>query len=260
MLVQDVMDKSFPQLYKDELATKARSLLRSQGLRVVPVVDDNKRLVGMVSRGDVMTITSSISPIQVRGIMSHPRFIATIGMDVSYVGQEMVRLHEWYIPVTKSSQDYTYMGVLGLENFIAAFLKRGTEKFSRSLSEIMSTDLVTCSPGDEIDNVWRWMKEQSFAGLPVVEEKKVVGMITQKNLLDSGAIFPVFEAKKGRFNAPSRVSSVMKTPVFSLHSTASIREAAELMLERNIGRVPITDEKNRLVGIVDREDVVKSIL
>ena len=97
--------------------------------------------------------------------MSHPMFIATIGMGVSYVGQEMIRLHEWYIPVTKSSQDYRYMGVLGLEDFIAAFLERGNGNFSRSLSEIMSTDLVTCSPGDEIDNVWRWMREQSFAGL-----------------------------------------------------------------------------------------------
>ena len=149
----------FPQLYKDELATKARALLRSRGLRVIPVVDDNKRLVEMVSRGDIMTITSSVSSIRVRGIISHPTFIATIGMDVAYVGQEMVRLHEWYIAVTKSSQDCTYMGILGLENFIAAFLKRGDEKFSRSLSEIMSTDLVTCSLGDEIDNVWRLMRK-----------------------------------------------------------------------------------------------------
>ncbi|MCJ7614824.1 CBS domain-containing protein [Candidatus Bathyarchaeota archaeon] len=103
MLVQDIMSQSFPQLHKDELVTKSRALLRSQGLRVCPVVDDNNRLVGMVSRGDVMTVASSVSPIQVRGIMSHPGFIATIGMDAFYAGREMVRLHEWYIPVTQSS-------------------------------------------------------------------------------------------------------------------------------------------------------------
>lgn len=152
------------------------------------------------------------------------------------------------------------MGIVGLENLITAFLKRDCENFSRSLSEIMSTERVICSPMDEIDDVWRWMSERSFAGFPVVDGRKVVGIITQKDLLDSGTIFPAFEAKKGRFNAPSRVSSVMKTSVFSLQSTVSIREAAELMVERNIGRVPVIDEKNRIVGIVDREDVVKFLL
>jgi len=32
------------------------------------------------------------------------------------------------------------------------------------------------------------------------------------------------------------------------------------MLNKNIGRLPITDEKNRLVGIVDREDIVRAFL
>ena len=260
MLVQDIMVQSYPILYEDELATKARAVLRSRGLRVIPIVDGHKRLVGMISRGDVMAITSSISPIRVRGIMSTPKFVATINMDAFHAGREMIRSDEWYIPVVKSSQDYTYRGVLGLEDFIAAFLKKDTAKLSRSLSEITSTNLVTCSPEDEIDNVWRLMREQSFAGLPVVKGKKVVGIVTQKNLLDSGVIFPVFEAKRGRFRAPSKISSVMKTLVISLRPTATIREAAELMLEKNIGRVPIVDEKDRIIGIVDREDVVKALL
>jgi len=260
LLVQDIMDQSYPVLYEDELATKARAVLRSQELRVIPIVDGHKRLMGMISRGDVMTITSSISPIRVRGIISTPRFVATIDMDAFHAGQEMIRLDEWYIPVIKSSQDHTYVGVLGLENFIAAFLKKNVTKLSRDISEIMSTNLVTCSPEDEIDNVWRLMQGQSFAGLPVIKGEKVVGIVTQKDLLDSGVIFPVFEAKRGRFKAPSKISSVMKTLVISLQPTATIREAAELMLEKNIGRVPIVDEKNRIIGIVDREDVVKAFL
>ena len=152
------------------------------------------------------------------------------------------------------------MGVIGLENLIEAFLKRGVAKLSRVVSEIMSTELVACSPEDEVDNVWRLMQERSFAGLPVVNRGRVVGMVTQKNLLDSGAIFPVFEAKKGRFKAPSKISSIMKTLVISLPPTATIKEAAELMLEKNIGRVPIVDKEGKIIGIIDREDVVKALL
>jgi len=260
LLAQDIMDRSYPQLYEDELATKARAILRSRGLRILPVVDHRKRLVGMVSRGDVMAITSSVSPIRVKGVMSTPKFFATVDMDAFHVGREMVRLDEWYVPVVKSSQDYTYIGVLGLENFIDAFLKRDVAKLSRVVSEFMSTELVTCSSEDKVDNVWRLMQERSFAGLPVVNRGRVIGMVTQKNLLDSGMILPAFEAKRGRFKAPSKISSVMKTQVISLPPTATIKEAAELMLEKNIGRVPVVDKEGKIMGIIDREDIVKALL
>ena len=260
MRVQDLMDRNYPSLYADELATKARAVLRSRGLRVLPVVDEDKRLIGTVSRRDVMAITSSISPIRVKGIMSTPKFVASMDMDVFQAAREMIRLDEWYIPVVKSSQDYTYVGVLGLEGYISMFLKKNVAKLSGFLSEIMSIELVTCSPEDEVDNIWRLMREQSFAGLPVVKSGRLVGVITQKDLLDSGVILPVFEAKKGRFKAPSKISSIMRTSVISLKPTATIREAAELMMKKNVGRVPVVDEKGRLVGIVDREDVVKALL
>ncbi len=260
MRVQEVMDQNYPSLRADELATKARATLRNRELRVLPVVDERKHLIGLVSRGGVMTITSSISPIQVRGIMSTPRFVATMDMDTFHAVREIIRLDEWYVPVVKSSQDYTYKGMFGLENFISTFLKKDFAKLSKPLSKIMSTELITCSPDDEVDNIWHLMQERSFAGLPVVKKGKLVGMVTQKDLLDSGAILPAFEARRGRFRAPSKISSVMKTPVISLKPTSTVREVAELMLEKNFGRVPIVDEKGRLTGMVDREDVVRALL
>jgi len=254
------MDPSHPSLYSDELATKARAVLRSREVRTLPVLDERKQLVGMISRGDVMVITSSISPIRAEGIMSTPRFVAIRDMDALHAVREMIRLDEWYIPVVKSSQDYTYMGVLGLENIISTFLERDIPKLTCPLSKIMSTEVVTCSPEDEVDNIWRLMQERSFAGLPVVRRGKLIGIVTQKNLLDSGGILPVFEAKRGRFKAPPKISSVMKVPVVSLKPAAELKEAAELMLKKNFGRLPIVDRKGRLVGIVDREDIVRELL
>ncbi len=260
MHVQDVMDRRYPSVYADELATKVRAVLRSRGLRVLPVVDERKRLIGVVSRSDLMAITSSISPIRVKGIMSSPSVVATAEMEALHVAREMFRLDQWYSPVVRSSQDYAYLGVLGLEDLMRVLLKKEFAKLSKPLSEIMSTELVTCSPDDEVDNVWRLMQNHSLAGLPVVKRGRLVGILTQKDLLDSGAFFPTFESKKGRFKASSNIVSVMRTPAVALKPTSTVREAAELMLEKNIGRIPIVDEEERLVGIVDREDVVKIML
>jgi CBS domain-containing protein len=258
--VQDIADGKYPSIYADELATKARAILRERGLRTLPVTDENKRLVGVITRSDIMAITSSVSPIRVKGIMSTPRLIATPDMDARSVVQKMLRLDEWYVPVVRSSQNKTYIGMLGLENFIAAYLKKGASRLSIPLVKIMSTELFVCSVNDEVDDVWRAMQEKSFSGCPVVAKGKLVGMLTQANLLESSMVFPVFEAKKGRFKAPSKVSSIMRVPVISLKPTNIVKDAAELMLKKGIGRVPIIDSKGKLVGIVDREDIVRALI
>jgi len=260
LLVKDIMDQKYPSIYADELATKARAVLRERVLRILPVVDEHKRLVGVISRNDIMNITSSVSPIRVNGIMvTHP-YAVTPDVDAVQAMREMVRRDEWYVPVIKSSQDLSYIGMLSLEHFILKSLEKNVARLSTPLSNIMSTKLLTCSPNDEIDNIWQNMREHSFAACPVVEKGKAVGIVTQQNLLESGGVFPGFEAKKGRFKAPTKISFVMKTPVASLKPTNTIKEASKLMLERNIGRVPILDDKDKLVGIVDREDIVKTLI
>jgi len=176
------MDRNYPSIYGDELATKARAVLRSRGLRVLPVVDERKRLVGMLSRGNIMAITSSVSPIRVKGIMSTAKFVATVDVDVSHAVREMIRLDEWCVPVVKSPQDYTYAGMLSLESFIHAYLKKDAAPLSKPLSEIMSTKLVTVSPDDEVDGVWCLMQERSFARLPVVKKDMLVGIVDREDI------------------------------------------------------------------------------
>jgi CBS domain-containing protein len=234
--------------------------LRGEGLRIVPIIDEQKRLVGVVSRTDVMAITSSVSPLKVKSIMDEPKFTAPVEMNTLDALKEMVRADEWSVPVTKSSQDLSYVGMLDMAIFIRNFLKKDSQKLSYPLSKIMSTHLVTCHPEDEIDNVWRNIHEKSLAGCPVVKGENLVGIVTLQDMLSSGKSFPAFESKKGRFRSPSKVSSIMNTSLIALKSTTTVREAAELMIEKNIGRIPIVDEKNNLVGIVDREDIAKLII
>jgi CBS domain-containing protein len=52
----------------------------------------------------------------------------------------------------------------------------------------------------------------------------------------------------------------MRKLVFSLRPDNTVEDAAKLMLQKNIGRVPLTDTKGQLVGIVDREDVLKALI
>ena len=254
------MQKDHPAFYFDELVTKARAVIRDQGVRILPIIDEKKRLVGVISRSEVMTVTSSISPIRVRGIMANPKFTVTLDMEATLAVRKMINIDEWYAPVVNSLQDNTYAGVFGLENFIETSLLKQSQKLAKPISKIISTKVLTCTPDDEIDNIWRLMQEKSIAGLPVIKKDRLVGILTQKNLLESGSVKLSFEASKGQFKTPPKVFSFMKTPVISLKTDSTILEAAQLMLKKDIGRIPITDKEDKLIGIVDREDIVKAIL
>lgn len=260
MLVKEIIDKKHPFIYEDELATKARATIRNFALRILPVTNENVKLLGIISRGDVMVISSSISPIRVKGIMRYPKYTATMEEDTFSAVRGMIRQDEWYAPVVNSAKDKTYKGILGLENFIDAILKMSPEKLSKATGEIMSKNVVTCSPEDEIDNIWRLMQTKAFTGLPVVKKDTLVGIITQKDLLESGALLPTFESKKGRFRAPTKISSIMKKQVIAVKSKIKVIRVAKIMISKDIGRVPIIDEKSRLIGIVDREDVARLLV
>jgi CBS domain-containing protein len=257
LLVKEIMDNKYPSIYEDDLATKARALIRNLDLRILPVTDLNKNLIGKVSRRDVMAITSSVSPIKVKGIMSPAKHVATVEDDATKTFKAMLKVDVWYAPVVTSAEDKTYRGVLGLDCFIEQLVKTNPDRLVKDVSEIMTKKVVTCSPDDEVDNIWRMMRETRFAGLPVVTNGKPVGIVTMKDLLESGATLPVFESGKGRFRDSPKISTIMKTNLVAVEPNTKVVQVAKVMVDKDIGRVLVVDKNGKLVGIVDREDVAR---
>lgn len=258
--VGEIANLKHPHIYEDELATKARALIRDFSLRILPVTNTEKKLLGVVSRSSVMTISSSVSPIKVKGIMTTPKYTATMEDEAYQTVREMIRLDEWCIPIVKTPTENLLNGVLSLENFIENIIRTSPEKLAKPVSEIMSTNLLTCTPEDEVDNVWRLMQNKALAGLPVVAKDKLVGIVTQMDLLKSGALMPTFESHKGRYRSSTKISAVMKTNVIAVQPSIRAIRVAKIMVSKDIGRVPVINEDGKLIGIVDREDIAKLIV
>jgi CBS domain-containing protein len=258
--VKEIMDGKHPSIHKHELATKARALIRDFDLRILPVTDENGKLLGKVSRRDVMAISSSVSPIRVEGIMTQAKHIAKIEDEAYSTIKQMLKVDAWYAPVVSSSSEKIYKGVLGLENFIEALMKTNPEKFLKEVSEVMTKNVLTCSPDDEVDNIWRLMREKRLAGLPITKNGRLVGIVTQNDLLESGAILPTFESPKGRFKGSSKILSVMETNIIATKPSVKIIKVARLMVSKDIGRVPVIDEGGELIGIIDREDIARLLV
>jgi CBS domain-containing protein len=258
--VKEIMDVKNPTINAEELATKARALIRDFSLRILPVTDKNKRLLGIISRTNVMIITSSVSPIRVKGIMTAPRYTPALDDEVESTVRHMLKAYEWWSPVVNSTQGSIYRGIFGLEYFLDSIIKTSPERLAKPVSEFMSQKLVTCSPDDLIEKVWKLMREESFAGLPVTEKGKLVGIITQKDLIRDSQTFPTFESEKGRFRGSPKVSSVMTTNVIAVLPSVKAIRVAKAMVQKNIGRVPVKDKEGKLIGVVDREDVARILI
>ena len=144
------------------------------------------------------------------------------------------------------------------------------------VSEIMSRNVITIKKDTSIEEIAHILTENNISGVPVVDdENHVIGMVTQKDLLyrDIEPRFPaVVEILGGliflkgvrhyqeelRKIVATKAENLMTRNVITINEDAEIEKAAELMVEKDINRIPVVINGN-LAGIVSRADIVRYI-
>lgn len=114
--------------------------------------------------------------------------------------------------------------------------------------DIMSKNPRTVTPEATVREAARLMQEEDVGIVPVVESDRLVGLITDRDI----AIRVVAEGR-----AEARVRDVMSENPKSCRPGDDINEVLEMMGREKVRRVPITDERGTLLGIVAQADVVR---
>jgi predicted transcriptional regulator len=70
----------------------------------------------------------------------------------------------------------------------------------------------------------------------------------------------VEDERRTRPNDSPKVEKIMSTPTYTLLETDSIQNAIEVIIRYDIGRVTIVNAKDKISGIVDRQDILESIV
>lgn len=156
----------------------------------------------------------------------------------------------------------------------------------KTVADVMTADVVTCTPEEEVSIIARRLREEDVSGAPVVEEGSVVGVVSEADILDLldtrqedaniwlpspfEAIelplraFPWREWAEKHGILEETLHDVGATPVRSVMSkkprtvppTTPLEEAAGVMVRTGYNRLPVVDEDDRLVGIATRGDVL----
>lgn len=115
-----------------------------------------------------------------------------------------------------------------------------------TLRDIMTTSVETVSLLDNAFEVAERMEQLNVGAIPVVEGENLVGMITDRDLVLRG-----YAQKR---SGSSAVEGLMTTDLVVGSPDMSVDEAARLMADRQIRRLPVV-ENGRLVGIVSIGDL-----
>ncbi|MGG0717772.1 CBS domain-containing protein [Robertmurraya massiliosenegalensis] len=113
------------------------------------------------------------------------------------------------------------------------------------VKEIMSDEVECCTLLDNVYEVAVKMKEWDVGAIPIVDGEKLVGMITDRDLVIRG----IAEKKPGS----TKVEEVMSDDLITVTADMTAKEASDLMAEHQIRRLPVVEGK-KLIGIVSLGD------
>ena len=110
------------------------------------------------------------------------------------------------------------------------------------LTDLMSRDVKVISPDMTIQEAASQMREGDFGMLPVGENDRMIGSVTDRDI----AIRAVAAGKDGS----TKVREIMSEGIFWVFEDESVEAVARMMSERQVRRLPVVDRNKRLVGIV----------
>lgn len=131
--------------------------------------------------------------------------------------------------------------------------------------DLMTTEVVTVTPGMSLKEAARTMTDLGVSGLPVLDDQgRIVGIITEADFLarEAGRAEPrrrrLLDAL---FNEPQvaeaeNVEQAMTLDPVVIYPEASLTEAARVMVNHGVKRLPVVDAEGKLRGVISRADVV----
>ncbi len=165
-------------------------LLWKTGMGGAPIVDENQRVVGIVSERDFVAFTPAVTGTQVGYHMTRNVITAEPELQIKEAAKKMVSLGVRRLPVVQAR---AFVGIVTSVDILRYFgsskifeymsTNRVDEAMSVGVEAIMARNVLTVAPNTDVGEAARLMIERGCGGLPVVEGDELVGIITERDIL-----------------------------------------------------------------------------
>jgi CBS domain-containing protein len=258
MKVKEIMTTKIIAVDKDESLKRVLDLMKKHDITKIPVLD-NKMFFGLVTDNVIAYKLGSIRKRAVTASRLHASSVTEKEIqsispeeDVKNILKSVGEPGPTMLPVIEKGK---LVGVVTKADLLP--LVNSTHQ----LHSIMHRKVHSVNPDDRVIHARRIMITENIARLPVVEKKKLVGIISDMEIAFAFAsLKKSFSIGKQKHQLDELlVEDVMRTPVLSTTPSVSIYDTAQLMLKENIGSLPVI-ENGALVGMVTRTDLLRTIV
>lgn len=143
--------------------------------------------------------------------------------------------------------------------------------FDMLVQDVMTQNVLSITKFESIMQVADILTEKNISGLPVVDkDNRVLGIITQADILSMVGVrrehtFKDLLKHMLGESLPERrmgdhVGDIMTSPALTIKPDANVAEAVRIMEEKRIRRLTVADDKNKLIGIITRADILKAVI
>lgn len=129
--------------------------------------------------------------------------------------------------------------------------------------ERMTSPAVTVTPETPFQDALKLMRDKKFRRLPVVDATgKVVGIVSERDMLHASpspaTSLSVWEVNYLLWKL--KVSDIMTHNVVTINQDVPVEDAANIMVSRKIGGLPVVDDKGVVVGVITETDIFKAFV
>jgi CBS domain-containing protein len=258
MKVKEIMTTKIITVDKDDSLKRVLDLMQKHDITKIPVTEA-KKFFGLVTDN---VIAYKLGSIRKRGITASRLHASSVTeKEVPLISpEEQVK----NILKTVGEPGPTMLPVVEKEKLVGVVTKADllplvTNK--NQLHSIMQKKVHTVSLNDRVVHARRIMITNNVARLPVLEDKKLIGIISDVEIaLAFASLKKSFSIGRQKHRLDELlVKEIMRSPAVWSTPSMSIYDAAQLMLKKNIGALPLM-ENDKLVGMVTRTDLLKTIV
>jgi CBS domain-containing membrane protein len=266
--IADVMSSPVTTLCASHSLPLARDLMAQRRIRHLPVVDDDQRLVGLVSHRDILRAQQScLAPISepirstlelavpVNQLMTKEVWTTVPDAPALEAARQLLSHGFSCLPVVDEEQ--RVVGIVTEADFVDLVVGM-SRRFARiEVATMMTRDVVTLREDDDLWTADTLVGLERIRHLPVIDERgHLAGLVTHRDLL---AAQHARLTGGTQFPREARVSQLMRRDVWTTSPAASVLDAARTLSDHSYGCLPVVD-RGKLIGIVTEADFMRLLV
>lgn len=144
--------------------------------------------------------------------------------------------------------------------------------------DVMRKDVILAKKSDSLESIIKALMHNHISGMPVVDaDNHLLGVVSEQDIvvkrrglnissyMEYMTSILFIDGNKPNDLIMQKITSVtaedvMTTPAFAVHPDATVTDVVLLMMNRQINRIPVVDDDNKLLGIIGRNDLLPLLL